>query len=141
MTGLSFFARLTAEGRLAMHDPLVERWLEAARDLHLEIEAPFSVALQSGAVVGARFQVKHFGAPKGMLVVTDSSNVVPFIDDIIAAGYGFSVLSDPRQSEPYEREDFIEVLRDWGWSGSEEARPVWCLPLDDLDDDESDDAP
>lgn len=121
-----------------IRDLLLEEWSEAARDLGLEIEGPFSLVLGTGACIAARLLLKRFGAQKGMIIVTDFSTVAPFIDEIFAAGYGFSTLSEPSERDRYNRDVFIEMLRDWGWGGPEELRPGWCLPMDnDADDPES----
>ena len=62
-----------------------------------------------------------------MLVITDYSKVAAASAEIIEAGYGYSTLSETY--EKYQSEEFIEMLRDWGWCGPEEDRPVWCAPI------------
>jgi hypothetical protein len=116
-----------------MPNLLLGHWSRVARDLDLVIQAPFSLHLESGINIEACFLLKNYASAKGMIIVTDFSVVSPFIDEIIAAGYGFSTLSDPNPSASlnYDRKEFIEILRDWGWSGPEELRPEWCLQLDD----------
>ena len=91
---------------------LVQEWMRAARDLGLRVIAPFTVELSSGARIEVEFLLKDFGALNGMLIVTDFSRIAPYSKEILEAGYGFSTLSEPHEIEPYNRDDFIEVLRD-----------------------------
>ena len=118
-----------------MRDLFLEKWSEAARDLGLEIVAPFSIVLGNDSRIDARLLLKRFGARNGMVIVTNFPTVEPFIEEILAAGYGFSTLSEPSVSDHYDRDVFIEMLRDWGWSGAEDLRPEWCLPIDNGDTD------
>lgn len=111
-----------------MTDRLLDEWYEAARDLDLDIQVPFAVSLPSGTQIQGRLLVKHFGSENGMIVVTENSSVFPFVAEIVEAGYGFCALSEPSEHECYDREVYVEMLRDWGWVGAEEARPLWCLP-------------
>jgi hypothetical protein len=66
-----------------------------------------------------------------MIVVTDFEEIRRVCEQVVGAGYGFSTLTEPRPGERYDRESFIVMLRDWGWSGPEAARPEWCTPVDD----------
>ena len=114
-----------------MPDLLVQYWREAARDLGLDVEAPFVLLLPSGGEVRARLLLRHFGAVHGMLVVTDDEEIWCVRERVVAAGYGFSAMNEPRPGERYKWESFVAMLRDWGWSGPEAARPEWCTPVDD----------
>ncbi len=114
-----------------MSDRLLEKWSEAARDLGLDIQFPFTLVLDCGAHIGARLLLKNFGFVNGMIIVTDFEPIRDFADEIVAAGYGFSTLSEPSAGDLYNREVFIEILRDWTWSGPEALRPKWCLPPSD----------
>lgn len=105
-------------------------WKEAAGDLGLKIVTPFELDLPSGARIRVPLMVRHFGAREGMLVLSDYSLVSAWIDEIGQAGYGFSTLSEPRTDEVYSREEYIEVLMDWGWTGAEGERPTWCDRVD-----------
>jgi hypothetical protein len=100
-----------------MPDLLVEHWREAARDLGLNLEAPFVLLLPSGGEVPARLLLRHFGAAHGMIVVTDFEAIRCVCEQVVAAGYGFSTLSEPRPGERYDRESFITMLRDWDGRG------------------------
>jgi hypothetical protein len=106
-----------------MYTKLLAFWEKAAKELRFEIEVPFSLLLDSDHEVKALFLVKQFGAPNGMLILSKNEDKQPYSDEIISAGYGYSVLSEPLKNEEFDSDDFIELLEDWGWSGSEESRP------------------
>jgi hypothetical protein len=107
-------------------DFLIEEWRQAAADLGLAIEAPFLLQLHDGRIE-ARLLLRNFGAANGMLIVTDFSVIKPFMDEVGTRGYGFSTLSEPSSRIAYDRDSFVQMLCDWGWSGPEEERPAWCV--------------
>jgi len=112
-----------------MPDFLIEEWRQAAADLGLAIEAPFLLQLRDGRIE-ARLLLRNFGNANGMLIVTDFGVVEPFTDEVVARGYGYSTLSERISRAAYDRDAFVEMLRDWGWSGPEEERPAWCVEAD-----------
>ena len=99
---------------------LIKMWQTAAQDLNMELIAPYTLPLPNGDKIQAEFLLKNFGAVNGMIVVKRFDQVSSLIDEIIKEGYGFSVLEEPSEKEKYLREDFIEILNDWGWSGKKE---------------------
>ena len=113
-----------------MSSRLIEQWRVAASDLGLDIQIPFSLFLISGACVNADLLLRRFGYTNGMLIITDYSKVAHISAEITEAGYGYSTLAEPRDDENYNRDEFIEMLRDWGWAGSETERPHWCTPIE-----------
>ena len=108
---------------------LPAKWKRVANDLGLEIVSPYEVILPSGSRIRAPVLVRHIGGPKGILVVSDDS-IVDWSDEIVQAGYGFSVLSEPEPSDEYDLDVFIELLSDWGWYGPESERPAWLTLVD-----------
>jgi hypothetical protein len=62
-----------------------------------------------------------------MLIVTDYSKLQAHTEEVVAAGFGYSTLSEPSADRKYDRESFVEMLRDWGWAGPEHLSPSWCL--------------
>src|SRR5262249_2581534 len=98
-------------------------WRAAACDLSLELEAPFSLRLASGATLNACALLRCFGAVRGMVIVSDYAVVRPHVTELIEPGSGYSTMSDP--SDPYQRESCLDVLRDWGWSGPSVESPSW----------------
>jgi hypothetical protein len=104
---------------------LVQFWSKAADELGFQIVAPFEVTLGRGAKLQVPLLVLHFGAKHGMLVVPSYETVKDVANELVEAGYGFSVLSEPESHDDYVREEYIEVLRDWGWSGEPSGMPLW----------------
>ncbi len=98
-------------------------WNSAAKDLGLEIEKDYVLEL-AGERIKANYLVKNFGARRGMLVFHKAETVDGLEKKIIAEGFGYSVMSDAPENA-YDRLDLIDVLRDWGWSGTSEKRPDW----------------
>jgi hypothetical protein len=118
-----------------LEDRLLAIWHEASLDLGVRCEAPFRLRLNSGVTVVARLLLRDFGAVNGMLIVTDYSRLRAYTEEIVAAGFGYSTLSEPSPDEKYDRESFIEMLQDWGWAGPEHLRPSWW-PASEIDADE-----
>ena len=112
-----------------MESRLPAEWKRVANDLGLEIVSPYEVILPSGSRIRAPVLVRHIGGPKGILVVSDDS-IVDWSDEIVQAGYGFSVLSEPEPSDEYDLDVSIELLSDWGWYGPESERPAWLTLVD-----------
>lgn len=105
--------------------PLARGWLQAASILGLDVDAPSSVTLPSGDSVTADVLVRDFGAPAGMLIVRRYDEIRLRTSEVLSAGFGFSVMDDPRPTEAFDIETYVEVLRDWGWSGAPGGEPAW----------------
>ena len=101
---------------------LIQAWQEAAQNLGVEIVCPYALKLKSGEEVQADVLVKDFGP---MLVATEAAAETfrRLGDQIAAEGYGWSILCGDELT--YDREHFIEILKDWGWTGAEDRRPPW----------------
>jgi hypothetical protein len=69
--------------------------------------------------------VPNFGAEMGMIVVSDPSRIAGLEQAMVQSGYGYSVMEPPLAEEPYDPSDYIDVLGDWGWTGSPDVAPVW----------------
>lgn len=104
---------------------LVQFWSQAGKDLGFEVVSPFQLVLSSGHPLNIPILVKGFGAKNGMLVTTTFRSIEDYTDQIAEMGYGFSTMSEYAAGQAYNAEDFIDVLKDWGWSGSSETEPGW----------------
>ncbi len=97
-------------------------------DLGLEIITPFSLYLDSGDIV-APFLLKNFGATEGIIVVYNFDDIKPHLEclkEIKSNGklcYGFSTLTEPDENFGVDLISTIEMLKDWGWTGSLENKP------------------
>jgi hypothetical protein len=84
---------------------------------------PYILTLKNGEKVRADLLVKDFGL---MLVATEEAEETfrRLDHQIVAAGYGYSVCFG--EDLDYDRERFIDTLKDWGWTGAANQRPAWA---------------
>jgi hypothetical protein len=101
---------------------LIQAWQAAAKDLGIEIAVAYWLTLGNGEQVEADVLVKDFGP---MLVATEAAEgAFRRLDDRLAAeGYCWSVFCGEELA--YDRTRFIEILKDWGWTGAKNRRPHW----------------
>jgi hypothetical protein len=100
---------------------MIAAWLRAARELDVEVVAPHTLVVPSGAIVEIEAFLPHFGGPKGTAAVALhddqrcklAANTGPFIS-LLAESY-----------RAFERSRFQETLDDWGWYGPTARRPAW----------------
>lgn len=89
-------------------------WKQVGLDLGIRVEAPFKLIFEAGSALEFEALVRDFGAPLGMLIVTDFSKVKK-IDELLAKmGYGFSTMDHPAENRVHDSEEFKHVLKDWG---------------------------
>lgn len=60
-----------------------------------------------------------------MLLFRAYDDIRGHVQELEDAGYGFSVVGEPRPDEEFDLTAFQEMFRDWGWSGRLGAKPVW----------------
>src|SRR5215207_9908319 len=110
-------------------DDFLAAWRQAAADLGVRIESPFTVSA-SGVEFIFPFHLPDFGAPSGMVcgVFSDPDDLHdpdgPSCSFFVAeqAGFWCSVISR-RSYEHYDRAHFVEALTDWGYYGPASSRP------------------
>lgn len=107
---------------------LRQQFRRASADLGIEIHEDFEVRLLSGDTFTAPILVSNFGGERGTLVIIDYGSIHHITSKIINTGYGYSTLDEPREDETYQRDAFIEMLSDWGWSGDRSNTPSWLRP-------------
>ena len=110
---------------------IAKEWEAVCDDLGVEIVAPFCVEIGNNVTIHAELLVKHFGAPNGMLIVTDYDLIEPHVKQLLKAGYGFSVLEELSADESYDRETYVRMLSDWTWSGPEDQKPEWIVEIEE----------
>ena len=59
-----------------------------------------------------------------MLVFTDFDEIASYVDELWNNGYGITVLEEPSVDERYDKVLYIEMLKDWNWTGKK-AKPDW----------------
>jgi hypothetical protein len=111
----------------ASETPFACLWKCAAADLGFRLLLDYDAHLLRAASVRVAACVPEFGAPKGMLIVHDFDTIVNLADEIVAAGYGYSTIRAPKVGAEYDRESFVEMLADWGWSGPANTTPAWLI--------------
>jgi len=106
---------------------LQERLARACDELGLHIDLDFVASLPSGRQVLALVRIADLGGTNGILIVRSFDEVRALSDELLAAGYGYSVLSEPNRDEEFDLESFVEMFSEWGWAGGERARPTWLV--------------
>jgi hypothetical protein len=101
---------------------LVAEWQKVALAFQLEIVAPFTLDLRTGPVT-IPVLLKNFGGSRGMLLIPEFEKWEPYLNEMVTLGFGISTLT-PDDSEP-DRDVVVELLNDWGWSGSPQNKPSW----------------
>lgn len=102
----------------------LEIWLlKACGSLGLKADMAYVVNIGDGHEVRAIARIRGLGAEHGMLVVRSYDEVRPFTDKLTRAGYGYSVLDEPRAEELFSLDSFKEMFLDWGWFGAEKDHP------------------
>ncbi len=97
----------------------------AARELGLRVVAPYDFDLRPRLQIHAAALLPELGAPKGMIIFDRHEDLAGMSAELLEAGFGYSVLSDPAPSESYDLNSFIEMFSDWCWAGIDDTRPDW----------------
>jgi hypothetical protein len=106
----------------ADHRKISKAWMAAARDLGVDVIAPFSLTVD-GRDHEYLALVPHFGGGKGIVVAALPSDRVLYAD-AKSADYRCSFVNVELYGA-YERAFFIETLTEWGFTGPAEKRPAW----------------
>jgi hypothetical protein len=105
-----------------------EEWNGIAVRWGLSVETPFVVRV-AGQDVTVPVLLRDFGATHGMLLVTDFSLISPHTDELVNLGYGYSCLNEPTGvPHPEAEQALMEMLSDWGWSGTGSPPPWYREP-------------
>jgi hypothetical protein len=83
----------------------ISRWRAAAVRDGFEVIAPYEVVLSNGSMLKATALVK-VGPPRGMVVDPEWSVLEPHGEQLLADGFGFSVVT-------IGDEDLSDMLTDW----------------------------
>jgi len=103
----------------------LEWLLKACEMLDLNIEFGFIFILSNGKKLQSVAKIPALGAENGMLMFDSFKNVSEHVDEIIQAGFGYSILDNPYSEEQFDLESYVEMFSDWGWSGEVKSRPGW----------------
>jgi len=89
------------------------------------VELEFSVSLAGGRHLTCLARIADLGARNGMLLFRTYDDVRDVSQLLQDAGYGYSVVEEPRADEEFDLASFQEMFRDWGWSGKLGSKPKW----------------
>lgn len=99
----------------------LENWLvQACQASNLQVDLGFLAAVGDKKNIQSVARIRGLGAVNGMLILRHYDEVRTCLDEVARAGYGFSVLDEPRDDEAFDLQSFQETFRDWGWPGSDE---------------------
>jgi hypothetical protein len=107
---------------------LVDWILRASKELGLFAEAHFALTASSGEPLKSIVRIYNVGARNGMLVFPCYEEIQGHERELVAAGYAYSVMDEPRAAEEFNLESFKEMFIDWGWTGDVAAMPTWMVP-------------
>jgi hypothetical protein len=101
---------------------IANAWLEAGRDLGIEVVSPFLLQSPEGRELQYVALLPQFGSCKGMLLIEtldwDRANIAT------SKEYGYSCLTLHTYGV-YERSVFVNALFDWGWTEGRGIPPLW----------------
>ena len=103
-----------------------EAWRLAASELGFQFTAPFEIK-EAGCIVLFHGYVRDFGSPAGTVFFVCETFQERFSEAVNLArrtGYFYSQIN-AEVYRRFDRETFLEVLRDWGWFGANATRPNW----------------
>lgn len=110
---------------ISNQDKVAAAWCAAARDLGLVLVSPFTLVARNGDEYGFIAWVGHFGSERGTLIcLPEQWAELGFAAVAREAGYYCSGLYLGSYAH-YDREHFIDTLRDWGWFGEAQDLPSW----------------
>ena len=95
-------------------------WLHAAKDLGIDVVAPFSASGEGQLEIVFPVLVRSFGNQLGTIVLP--LNAQALAEHAKQLGYFVSNVNEQSYAS-YERQLFVDTLDDWGYFGS--SRPSW----------------
>src|SRR5687768_11439504 len=88
-------------------------WRHAAQKRDLKVKTPFVLRLPDGTKLTAEVLLEGFGADKGMFIVSDYRRIRDHTRAIIAAGFGYTCMSQPSPAEISSLAGIDACLDDW----------------------------
>ncbi len=107
------------------HSGYLQNWLAIAEKMRLRIRQIAPSALGLPHRLEKLIVLESFGAENGIVLFPPGTKIGPLGDEIVARGFGYSVVSPGDLNSSEGREAIREMLRDWGWSGPSEEAPDW----------------
>ena len=112
-----------------MISAISEAWQQAASDLGIRVQAPYSLNANDGPTIQFEALICDFGGPKGVLITTVGEDTK--FAAATEAGFFCSQLN-PDSYSSYVPELFRDTLDDWGWFvvldvGDGVIQPALCV--------------
>lgn len=85
-----------------------------ASDLIADVDYVASIGDHLSLKCVARIQ--KIGGHNGMLIFNRNEDIQHYSQEVLDAGYGYSVLDEPANGESFDLDLYKEMFRDWGWS-------------------------
>lgn len=102
----------------------VNAWAIASVELGIELEAPFILRANGREHLCIAWLPHFFSAKRGVVVASLETDPVTFASDAESEGYAYSLVNVQTYGQ-FDRDLFINTLKDWGYYGSEEKKPSW----------------
>ena len=103
-------------------------WRIAAEELGIAVDIPFALIGDEARQFDCIGLVHEFGSQRGTLLFSTSPPDFAINGEAVkaadAAGYCWSAINVALYNR-YDRDVFIDALRDWGFVGPPERRPEW----------------
>lgn len=81
----------------------------------LEIERGYLFHVGNNIFVKSVASISDTNRKRVMLIFESYADLYPYIDQVLAAGFGFSILSQPNPNEPFDISIYQDMFRDWGF--------------------------
>lgn len=69
--------------------------------------------------------IENVGGKRGMIIVENYKKIDGHQRKLVELGYGYTVIAGEFKPRDDEKESFIELIVDWGWTGPVDEKPEW----------------
>lgn len=99
----------------------LQDWFVRAGAAHgLRVDLDVAIPLTAGRVVRAPIHLHGVGALRGMVIATRWEDLKGSADELVAAGFGYSVMGEPAPGGEVPG-SFQDLLDDWGITENEDS--------------------
>lgn len=92
---------------------LVDHLQQACQALGLRADIGFVAKFDGVSELQTVAQITGPSCDSRMLIFRNYDDIRTICDQIVSAGYGYSVMDEPRSDEPFDLESWREVFQDW----------------------------
>lgn len=125
---------------MSSYELLKEEWLQVSRILNIDVEFDFEVNIQKFKAIKVPVFLPNFGHKNGTLLFSDPGFAPLVHESELGKCFGISYCGDDPGSEIRRSiAVYIDMLSEFGWSGSSEEKPEWLIEPYEPKDVEPDD--